>query len=619
MASIARALVAALITVTTGVVVPAGPALAGDAGCPHEVGKIAAPAAFQHAVILIHGWTSNPKSMMAIRGAVDKGLPGRTATYSFDYSKTADNWAGDKEIAGCLAEYIDAISQASIKAGGDGKVILVGHSMGGLAARYASAKVIGGRTVGDQIAGLVTINTPHLGSFWSRTGFARVAADLFRGPLRNGYPLPDPKKDGARCLAPHSGGTSFPKDCGEVPPYLPKTAKVLQINGRVSVKRTVLGVPVYTFSLLGDTVVDFPSQVGYPKSGPGGAAPGHTSSHSVDCVIATGQITKATAARYPQMLGLTVATQLFDHAAMNDAMADRASANQLALLAVARFAAPCSHQNITSEPRTLRKVTETIDRWLDPLEADRRQWVDYFHPARVGRTCISRETATVGDFSATSTLTQRITKVSMETDGIHLTLNAHTRTVSKGGLPGDAGGAEETSKDYTYVIANDGRLKAPAQSVPLDDNMKAKVHGFVVYPSVVDLIAGRGSTSNLDITLTAKNDAGRQMIKETVGGGQTALKMRLQMKVDPVARKTITVPLGTFKDVVGLSLTLSDLDFLNAAPSQATTLGGIADALVSSATPTTVWFARGTGQIRTDSGGSVFTGPSQVPAIRCEG
>ena len=56
-----------------------------------------------------------------------------------------------------------------------GKVILIDHSMGGLATRYAAAQTVDGRPVWDEIGLVVTLGTPNLGSGWANAADPVVA------------------------------------------------------------------------------------------------------------------------------------------------------------------------------------------------------------------------------------------------------------------------------------------------------------------------------------------------------------------------------------------------------------------------------------------------------------
>ncbi len=76
------------------------------------------------------------------------------------------------ELADRLDEEIDRLLAAT----GAAKVVLVGHSMGGLAARACLA-----RRGPDRVAALVTIGTPHHGTKLARLGVGRDAREMEPG------------------------------------------------------------------------------------------------------------------------------------------------------------------------------------------------------------------------------------------------------------------------------------------------------------------------------------------------------------------------------------------------------------------------------------------------------
>ena len=94
-------------------------------------------------VILVHGfmpgnpsnWGSdgNPDSMFSVVNQLHG-----TWVLAFDYSPTNGEWADNNANGPALARYIHAVSQASTAGHGNGKVIVVAHSMGGLLTRYAA-------------------------------------------------------------------------------------------------------------------------------------------------------------------------------------------------------------------------------------------------------------------------------------------------------------------------------------------------------------------------------------------------------------------------------------------------------------------------------------------------
>lgn len=83
---------------------------------------------------------------------------------AFDYQPENMQWVTNDNIGPKLAWQIHCIAANSRKAGGYGKVVLVAHSMGGLAARFVANQTIDDRSVADDMGLVVTIGTPHLGS-----------------------------------------------------------------------------------------------------------------------------------------------------------------------------------------------------------------------------------------------------------------------------------------------------------------------------------------------------------------------------------------------------------------------------------------------------------------------
>jgi triacylglycerol lipase len=117
---------------------------------------------------MIHGFNGSPADFSG-HGApslasVLSALPGVAATY-FNYQTYASDWVTDPHIGPALAADIACLGDTSRSNGGSGKVILVAHSMGGLAVRYAAAQRIGGRSVATRIGLVVTVATPNTGSW----------------------------------------------------------------------------------------------------------------------------------------------------------------------------------------------------------------------------------------------------------------------------------------------------------------------------------------------------------------------------------------------------------------------------------------------------------------------
>ncbi|HZM81783.1 MAG TPA: alpha/beta fold hydrolase [Candidatus Limnocylindrales bacterium] len=377
------AMTVAVLVATAALVHPAAVAAAAVEAKCHSPQPIAAPPGAKHPVVLVHGWMGKPGSMDAIREALEKG--GRASVYAFDYHAYRNNWAADAVIADCLAVFIDTIAQASQRQ--PGKVFVVGHSMGGLATRYASQLSVQGRPVGPRIAGLVTLDTPHLGSYWGGTGYAHLLTSILGPHSWDEAPLPDPSKDGVVCLAHHDATASaprgdsaaFPSQCGGLPPYLPQTAAVFQVSGQVYVERKFWGISLYRYSLDGDSVVDTSSELGYIGSGPPPANGtkvryGPVEMTQVECTDNTDKIIDAAStlagALGKQILSLTIkaVSLIGDNMIMDNVLSGTVGPAYAALLAVANFVTGCSHSKITGDVQTVKATTEKLTSWFDAID-----------------------------------------------------------------------------------------------------------------------------------------------------------------------------------------------------------------------------------------------------------
>ncbi|MDL5352383.1 hypothetical protein [Microbacterium sp. zg-YB36] len=143
----------------------------------------------EHAVLFVHGWlsTSLPTAdgaqpsvaqspfarplagdaeaaepalgetddaTRSLQGRIE-ALPG-TTLYAFDYSQTAAEWVGGSAVVEGLAAAIRQLAMDT-----NAPVDVIGHSMGGLALRYAIAAY---PDLVDLIGQVVTVGTPTLGS-----------------------------------------------------------------------------------------------------------------------------------------------------------------------------------------------------------------------------------------------------------------------------------------------------------------------------------------------------------------------------------------------------------------------------------------------------------------------
>jgi pimeloyl-ACP methyl ester carboxylesterase len=83
---------------------------------------------------------------------------------AFNYEAYHSKWVTDEHIGKALAERVNCLSAASKEAGGDGRVIVVAHSMGGLALREALNRAKPVYVKPENIGLAIMIGTPHKGA-----------------------------------------------------------------------------------------------------------------------------------------------------------------------------------------------------------------------------------------------------------------------------------------------------------------------------------------------------------------------------------------------------------------------------------------------------------------------
>jgi pimeloyl-ACP methyl ester carboxylesterase len=148
--------------------VPVLPAAAGT-GAPCATSQLqSVPGGSQHLagsvpVVFIHGiisgarlWKVSAPGSMAYQAARMSGV----TAWTFGYGPESLDWVTNPAIGPAFAAGLSCLASAS-----HNKVIVVAHSMGGLATQYALATDDPhGGTVGDHVAEVITIGTPYRGS-----------------------------------------------------------------------------------------------------------------------------------------------------------------------------------------------------------------------------------------------------------------------------------------------------------------------------------------------------------------------------------------------------------------------------------------------------------------------
>jgi hypothetical protein len=133
---------------------------AADGSCPNP-GR-ATP------VLLVPGIGAKPSEFSASGASSLASTVGRLPDVKisyFDYYPYSLEWVTDAHIGPALGRMISCLADKSAAQGGPGKVVVITHSMGGLALRDAAAEEVTGRPVASRLGLAVTIATPNDGSW----------------------------------------------------------------------------------------------------------------------------------------------------------------------------------------------------------------------------------------------------------------------------------------------------------------------------------------------------------------------------------------------------------------------------------------------------------------------
>jgi len=131
-------------------------------------------------VIVLHGYAMNRANFVAL--AYRLARAGLGPIYGFEYWTLGRTGAAARQ----LAQFVDLVLEQT----GAAEVDIIGHSMGGVVARYY-VTLAGGD---GKVAHLITLGSPHYGTDVSRIGIGYAMRELFVGSkmLRRMFAAPPP-------------------------------------------------------------------------------------------------------------------------------------------------------------------------------------------------------------------------------------------------------------------------------------------------------------------------------------------------------------------------------------------------------------------------------------------
>lgn len=339
-------LVGLAIPASSAPIAPAGGCSAGSDPVPANMGG--------RPVIYVHGWLSSADSSKTAVELLRQQLGAGFEVFAFDYSDLHSSWPVGNWASECLAEYIQSLSSAYEQSGGKGGVLAVGHSMGGIALRSAAAALdAGGRSA--ELAGIVTLGTPHQGSPWGGSDYATFYDEVHRfgTAAASFFKLVPAGTDAAICLSAMSQQACSPA------PYVPEKTMVATVGTQLIIQRKLFDLPFVEeetadIALFGDVIVPADSANGYPGSAIGKTRGEFMGAHTEQCPESSSYLSKELVGATSK-LGLLpgiIASELGaifqiwnDNKAMDGFAAGTASINQVPLMVIG-MQSDCFHSNL---------------------------------------------------------------------------------------------------------------------------------------------------------------------------------------------------------------------------------------------------------------------------------
>ncbi len=155
-------------TTVPSVATATGPRASSPQPCGDAVRRISGSSG-DAPVLFVHGFAGSPSNFRARRDDRPSLLQTvgdlrGVATYTFDYSKDSLAWVTDPAIGPTLAAAIACIADEHGRKASGRKVVIVAHSMGGLAVQFAQGQTVAGHPVADRLRDVITVGTPFDGA-----------------------------------------------------------------------------------------------------------------------------------------------------------------------------------------------------------------------------------------------------------------------------------------------------------------------------------------------------------------------------------------------------------------------------------------------------------------------
>ncbi|MEV7132623.1 alpha/beta fold hydrolase [Arthrobacter sp. NPDC093128] len=319
-------------------------------------------------VIYVHGWLGSSSGHENGPELLEEGLEPGYEVFAFDYSFANTVWGASGEAASCLADYIRQVSAAMT--GGDGKVLAVGHSMGGIVIRAAGG-ILAGSGQGSILGGVVSLGTPYSGSPWGGTVYAEMLQNMRStgiDPVKVG--MPEAETSAAVCLA-----VPLPNNCAPLP-YLPGSTKYAMVGSQIIIERRLFGLKFMSadIPLFGDAIVPKLSATGYVNTSAGTRPSGKFWGETiVECKHTAGYLsqqllrTRSIAGTAASLIGTTIEA-LGDQRALDMMREGKADVSQMPLLVYGLFS-DCFHIALPDNEDAMTAVVGYLKKMEPPITA----------------------------------------------------------------------------------------------------------------------------------------------------------------------------------------------------------------------------------------------------------
>jgi hypothetical protein len=212
-------------------------------------------------------------------------------------------------------------------------------------------------------------------------------------------------------------------------------------------------------------------------------------------------------------------------------------------------------------------------------------WDHYFYPLKVGWTC--HESLDTRGITGSETL--QVTSVTPVPGGRAVTIDEGSATTVNGTTV-------PTNASHHYILEKSGQLVSEAGAGQVA-GQTFQEQGNTTYPTVRELLSGGKSESYLRLSVTLPQTALSQL-QGALTPGSNGVEATIGVGQKGSSDSTLTVPIGTFHDVLVVHSNLNSIKVTNAVKAAAGVLDSQLRPILSKDLNVTIWYAPGVGPVK---------------------